>query len=77
MMLGLYVRIENELSERSERGAALVEYGFLLLLVALAAVVILATFGDSIAAIFTDANTELNTNSAAAAPHLPPPKTTS
>lgn len=62
MMLGLYVRIENELSERSERGAALVEYGFLLLLVALAAVVILATFGDSIAAIFTDANTELNTN---------------
>lgn len=61
-MTELYVRLQNKIADREERGAAMAEYGLLLALVALAAIVILATFGDSIAAVFTEANTELNSN---------------
>ena len=61
-MTELMVRLQNNISDREERGAAMAEYGLLLALVALAAIVILATFGDSIAAVFTEANTELNSN---------------
>ena len=61
-MTKTFVRIQNEIQNREERGAAMAEYGLLLALVALAAIVILATFGDSITAVFTKANTELNSN---------------
>ena len=61
-MTKLFVHIQNEIADREERGAAMAEYGLLLALVALAAITILATFGDSIKAVFTTANTELNSN---------------
>jgi Flp pilus assembly pilin Flp len=59
-MTELYVRLQNKIAaEREERGAAMAEYGLLLALVALAAIVILATFGDSISQVFTEANDDL------------------
>jgi len=66
------VRLQNEIADRRERGAAMAEYGLLLALIALAAIVILATFGDSIRDVFTAANDELqegitNANSGGAA----------
>ncbi len=61
-MTKLFIHIQNEIADREERGAAMAEYGLLLALVALAAITILATFGDSIKAVFTTANTELNSN---------------
>ena len=59
-MTELFVRLQNTIAERQdERGAAMAEYGLLLALVALAAIVILGTFGDNIREVFTQANTEL------------------
>ena len=59
-MTELMVRLQNTAADRKdERGAAMAEYGLLLALVALAAIVILATFGDNIREVFTSANTEL------------------
>lgn len=45
---------------KDEHGAALAEYGLLLALVALAAVAILFTFGQTLDGVFNDANDELN-----------------
>jgi len=57
------VRLQNTIADRNnERGAAMAEYGLLLALVALAAILILGTFGDNIANVFTEANNELTTN---------------
>ena len=53
------IRLQNELAARNERGAAMAEYGLLLALIALAAIVILATFGDSIRDVFSSANDQL------------------
>ena len=61
-MTELMVRLQNTIAEREERGAAMAEYGLLLALVALAAIVVLAVFGDSIAAVFQAADDELNSN---------------
>ena len=59
-MTALMIRLQNTIADRQdERGAAMAEYGLLLALVALAAIVILATFGDNIREVFTSANTEL------------------
>ena len=61
-MTELMVRLQNTIADRQdERGAAMAEYGLLLALVALAAIVILATFGENIREVFTTANTELET----------------
>jgi len=59
-MTELFVRFQNTMAERQdERGAAMAEYGLLLALVALAAIVILGTFGENIRDVFDSANTEL------------------
>jgi len=62
-MTEVMVRLQNTIADRNnERGAAMAEYGLLLALVALAAILILGTFGDNIANVFTEANNELTTN---------------
>ena len=61
-MTKLMVRLQNTIADREERGAAMAEYGLLLALVALAAITILALFGESITAVFQAADDELNTN---------------
>jgi len=59
----LLVHFQNTIADRkNERGAAMAEYGLLLALVALAAIIIVGTFGDNIANVFTEANNELTTN---------------
>ena len=58
-MTELMVRLQNNIADREERGAAMAEYGLLLALVALAAIVILAAFGDSITGVFSSANDRL------------------
>ena len=58
-MTEFMVRLQNTIADRDERGAAMAEYGLLLALVALAAIVILAQFGDSITGVFTEADTRL------------------
>ena len=55
----LFFQFQNAIANRDERGAAMAEYGLLLALVALAAVVVLAAFGDSIVDVFTAADTRL------------------
>jgi len=61
-MTNLMVRLQNTVADREERGAAMAEYGLLLALVALAAIAILAIFGESITGVFTAANDSLNEN---------------
>ena len=61
-MTALLVRLQNTIADREERGAAMAEYGLLLALVALAAITILALFGESITAVFQAADNELNSN---------------
>jgi len=46
------IRLHNSLQDRAERGAAMAEYGLLLVLVGLAAVFILSVFGDTLAETF-------------------------
>ena len=58
-MTELMVRLQNEIADREERGAAMAEYGLLLALVALAAIVVLAAFGDSITSVFQAADNRL------------------
>ena len=58
-MTKLMVHIQNTIAEREERGAAMAEYGLLLALVALAAIVVLAAFGDSITSVFQAADNRL------------------
>ena len=58
-MTQLMVRLQNTIANREERGAAMAEYGLLLALVALAAIVVLAAFGDSLVDVFTAADTRL------------------
>ena len=58
-MTELMVRLQNTIADRNERGAAMAEYGLLLALVALAAIVVLATFGDSIRDVFSSADESL------------------
>ena len=42
-MTALLVRLQNTIADREERGAAMAEYGLLLALVALAAIVVIAS----------------------------------
>ena len=58
-MTELMVRLQNTIADREERGAAMAEYGLLLALVALAAIVVLAAFGDSITGVFQAADDSL------------------
>lgn len=58
-MTELMVRLQNRIALREDRGAAMAEYGLLLALIALAAVTVLALFGDNIRDVFTSANTRL------------------
>ena len=58
-MTKLMIRLQNNVADRQERGAAMAEYGLLLALVALAAIVVLAAFGDSITSVFQAADTRL------------------
>ncbi len=52
-MTELIVRIQNKIEESGEqRGAALVEYGFLLALVAILVMLVLAVFGDTLEETF-------------------------
>ena len=60
-MTKLMVRIQNDIAAREERGAAMAEYGLLLALVALAAIVVLAAFGENIRDVFQSADTRLET----------------
>jgi len=46
-MLARKVRLHDAVTASGQRGAAMAEYGLLLALVALVAVAILATFGDT------------------------------
>jgi len=63
MTMELLVHFQNTIADRkNERGAAMAEYGLLLALIALAAIIIVGTFGDNIANVFTEANNELTTN---------------
>jgi Flp pilus assembly pilin Flp len=55
----LFFQFQNAIANRDERGAAMAEYGLLLALVALAAIFVLAAFGDSIVDVFTAADTRL------------------
>ncbi len=66
-MTNLMVRLQNSIATREERGAAMAEYGLLLALVALAAIVVLAAFGDSIVDVFTAADGRLQEGVADAA----------
>jgi pilus assembly protein Flp/PilA len=52
------IEIVNRLA-RDDRGATLVEYGLLLALVALAAVVAMGTLGGQVSALFTNASNDL------------------
>ena len=61
-MTALLVRLQNTIADREERGAAMAEYGLLLALVALAAIVVLAAFGDSITGVSQAADDNLNSN---------------
>lgn len=45
---------------KNDRGAAMAEYGLLLALVALAAIVILVAFGGEIVEVFTQAENTIN-----------------
>jgi len=58
-MTKLMVRIQNDIAAREERGAAMAEYGLLLALVALAAILILSQFGGSITEVFQKADDRL------------------
>ncbi len=56
----LFIRFQNAMAERKdERGAAMAEYGLLLALIALAAIAILAIFGESIRDVFQSADNRL------------------
>ena len=56
----MLIRLQNALAERKdERGAAMAEYGLLLALIALAAIVVLAVFGESIRDVFQSADNRL------------------
>ena len=66
-MTELMVRLQNNIADRDERGAAMAEYGLLLALVALAAIVVLAAFGDSITSVFQAADNRLQDGIADAA----------
>ena len=61
MFTSLFVKAQNRLASR-ERGAAMAEYGLLLALIALAAIAILAIFGQSLVDVFTTANDTLEEN---------------
>ena len=65
-MIGHMVRLQNTIAQREERGAALAEYGLLLALVALVAMAILATFGDTLADTFGFASETFNNSPAIA-----------
>jgi len=66
-MTNFMVRLQNDIADREERGAAMAEYGLLLALVALAAIAVLALFGESISEVFSSANNRLNDGIDAAA----------
>jgi len=66
-MTELLVRLQNRITDRDERGAAMAEYGLLLALIALAAIAVLAIFGGSISDVFSSANNRLNDGIDAAA----------
>ena len=62
MTTALIVQLKNRFAEaKRDRGAAMAEYGLLLALVALAAIVILAAFGGEIVEVFTETENTLNT----------------
>jgi len=61
-----FVRLQTAIAQRDERGAALAEYGLLLALVALVAMAILATFGDTLADTFGFASETFNNSPAIA-----------
>ena len=58
-MTKFMVRLQNDIAAREERGAAMAEYGLLLALVALPAIVVLAAFGDRISSVFQGADDQL------------------
>ena len=60
-MTKTFVRIQNEIENREERGAAMAEYGLLLALVALVAIGVLATFGSKISQVFSTSSSTLDT----------------
>ncbi len=60
LMIKIIVHLQNVAADRRERGAAMAEYGLLLALVALAAIIVLAAFGQSIKGVFTSAQTQLD-----------------
>ena len=66
-MTNFMVRLQNSIADREERGAAMAEYGLLLALVALAAITVLALFGESISGVFQAADNRLNDGIDAAA----------
>jgi pilus assembly protein Flp/PilA len=61
-MLSLYTFIQSWVTARtadSERGATMVEYGLLLVFIALVVAVAAATLGDDVSDLFTDTSTEI------------------
>jgi len=61
MTTALIIGLQNRFAEaKRDRGAAMAEYGLLLALVALAAIVILAAFGGELVEVFTESESKLN-----------------
>ena len=60
------VHIQNAYAERDDRGAAMAEYGLLLVFIGLVSVAILATFGSTIRATFALGNEALDKSPALA-----------
>ena len=61
-----FVRLHNIIVGRSDRGAAMAEYGLLLALVALGVMAVMATFGDTLAQTFGFASETFNNSPAIA-----------
>ena len=61
-----FVRLQNKIVDRTERGAAMAEYGLLLALVALGAMAIMSVFGERLAETFGFASETFNNSPAIA-----------
>ncbi|MCT2274504.1 Flp family type IVb pilin [Dietzia cinnamea] len=54
LMVTFQAFLDDRFDNRKDRGATAVEYGLMVGLIAVAIIVIVATLGDQIAALFTD-----------------------
>jgi pilus assembly protein Flp/PilA len=59
-VLNLVLQYLNALLGEKEEGQGLVEYALIIVLVSVVSIAILGTLGESVAAVFTQANTALS-----------------